>query len=268
MQTGKFIRVTSFLERAKPLIICPVDDALIFGPRNGLETPDNKITQIAAGAPDAILTFCGSIMRLPAVFAKVPGIANLSASTVRSIHTSKVPIHSVEYAVSVGAAACAYHINLFSKDASNMIRDASRVIEKAARFGIPVLGIIYPRGEGLRGDEDFEALKESEPIRYAEYVAHCVAVGRDLGFDLIKTKFTGDADTFRLVTQVAPSLPIVIAGGPLQSEDTASAMAVEAIRGGAAGVSFGRNIFGRHDPASFIVRLRTEMARALSNFSS
>src|SRR5581483_4823981 len=120
-ESGKLIRLHWLAERGHRVIMCPVDDALIFGPRGGLESIERSVRSIAEGGPDGILTFSGNISAMPEVFSRIPGIANLSASTTRSQHSRKVQIHSVEHAISVGAAACAFHINLLSRWAGDMI---------------------------------------------------------------------------------------------------------------------------------------------------
>jgi len=64
----------------------------------------------------------------------------------------------------------------------------------------------------------------------------------------VKTVYTGSPETFREVVRGCP-VPVVVAGGPkLDSERAALAMVEGAIAGGAAGVSFGRNVFQSKDP--------------------
>lgn len=258
--TGKFLRLPFLYDGTKPIIIAPIDDHLIFGPKGGLEVASEKLKLITNAQPDAVLTFCGTLNRNPLLFQRVPAIVNLSASTTISLHTRKCPIHSVELAVKLNASAVAYHINIASEWAPEMIADAGRMVAEASKYDLPTLCIAYPRGERGSGDENFEALKKSDPDRYADMIAHCVSVSVDLGFDIIKTYFTDNINSFRKVSEASCGVPVVIAGGELKSEEHAVERAFDALDAGAAGVSFGRNVFGRDNPSTIIDKIRSWQA--------
>lgn len=244
-ESGKRLRAPFLYQRKQPIVIAPIDDLLIFGPKNGLEKPAQKIASIADSGVDAILTFCGSLRLHAESYLKTRKIVNLSGSVFQQNHTKKLALHSVEHSLSVGADAIAFHINLGSQFANEMIAEASKIIAEADRFGLPSIGIIYPRGEIAGQDENYDNLRHSEPKAFTEMVAHCVAVGADLGFDAIKTVYTGHEDTFHKVVESASGVPILIAGGPIVEYEKAIARAASAISAGASGISFGRNLFGR-----------------------
>jgi fructose-bisphosphate aldolase/2-amino-3,7-dideoxy-D-threo-hept-6-ulosonate synthase len=64
--------------------------------------------------------------------------------------------------------------------------------------------------------------------------------------------YTGDVDTFRKVTKSCP-VPIVIAGGPKANTDKDIVeMCFGAMKAGAKGVTFGRNIFQHRNPPAII----------------
>jgi fructose-bisphosphate aldolase/2-amino-3,7-dideoxy-D-threo-hept-6-ulosonate synthase len=254
---GKLLRAPYLFEHDQPLVIAPVDDLLIFGPVGGLERPRTKLAEIASSGVDAVLTFCGSLSRNADQLKCVSRIVNLSASVTGLNHTRKTAAHSVEQAIRCGADGVAYHINLNSAHVSEMITGAAALVSEADRFGLPTLGIVYPRGEGKSGDDNFEGLKQEDPHRFAGMVAHCVSLGVDLGFDAIKTVYTDDPQTFSKAVEASDGIPILIAGGPLVSRKAALERAKSAISAGAAGVSYGRNLFGRSgDLRSFVQDLK------------
>ena len=74
----------------------------------------------------------------------------------------------------------------------------------------------------------------------------------ELGADVIKTQYTGSPETFEKVVEATRPVPVFIAGGPLCSEPAALSAARGAIAAGASGVSFGRNVFERDDPARML----------------
>src|ERR1017187_7451719 len=88
-------------------LVVPVDDSLIFGPAAGLEQAADKIRKILLETPDAILAFAGVFRSLPVVLSTTPGIVNVTASTIRSQHTRKVQVGTVQQAIQLGLDAVA-----------------------------------------------------------------------------------------------------------------------------------------------------------------
>ena len=73
----------------------------------------------------------------------------------------------------------------------------------------------------------------------------------ELGADLVKTVYTGDPDSFRLVTRGCP-VPVVVAGGSKTSDLATLELIEGAMEGGAAGISIGRNAFQHPAPDRFV----------------
>jgi len=227
-----------------------------MGPIAGLQNRRQLFDSFRDSPPDAVLMFIGGLGGRTQQLAPLPIIANLTASTSTAYHTQKVRIASVEHARRNGATAVAAHINLYSRFTNSMLEQAGAIVESAQQLGMPSLGIIYPRGETQSGqDDNFDSVRAEEPDHYAAMVAHCAAVGVDLGFDFLKLKFT-DRKTFPAVIAACEGRPVLISGGPLVDEDVALELAQTALDTGAAGLSFGRNLFGRRNPADFIKRMR------------
>jgi DhnA family fructose-bisphosphate aldolase class Ia len=78
----------------------------------------------------------------------------------------------------------------------------------------------------------------------------------ELGADAIKTDYSGDPVSMRLVVEGCP-IPILVLGGNRQASDVG---ALEVVRGavaaGAAGVFFGRNVFQAPNMSSFLQQAR------------
>lgn len=254
---GKKLRMPFLYERSTPIVIAPIDDYLIFGPRDGLENPLYFLKRLNNAKPDAILTHAGLVQSCPAEFIGSRVIINLTASTVLSNHAAKRVIHGIETALRLNAVGVACHINIGSNACSEMIEQAGNVVEKANRYDLPVVGIVYPRDDRVKSDDELYARRISDPDGFSQMIAHCVSVGVSLGFDLIKLWYTGDVKTFAPVVLAAGNVPIVIAGGRRVPAEQALTMASDAVFAGASGVSFGRNLFGRDDPAAFIKSVRS-----------
>lgn len=253
---GKNIRMPFIYDRSSPIIISPIDDYLIFGPRNGLEKPKEFLRRITSAKPDAILTHAGLVQSFSEYFVDSKFIINLTASTIRSNHAIKRLVHGVETALRLNASGVACHINLGSCRSSEMIEQAGHIVEEANRYDLPVLGIVYPRDDSQESDQELNSLRRSDPDEFSNLISHCASVGVSLGFDLIKLWYTGDARTFSTVVSAAGDVPVVIAGGELTSVDQAIEMAKGAISAGASGVSFGRNFFGHNNTYQLIDSIR------------
>ena len=100
--------------------------------------------------------------------------------------------------------------------------------------------MMYTRGQKIKNQFD------------AAVVKHAARVGAELGADIVKVNYTGSAESFREVTGGCP-VPVVIAGGEKMETDKEILEMVEgAMKGGAAGVSIGRNAFQHKDPIGIV----------------
>ena len=71
---------------------------------------------------------------------------------------------------------------------------------------MPLLAMMYPRGENIKNPHD------------PEIVGHVARIGAECGADIVKTVYTGDIDSFAKIVKSTP-VPIVIAGGPKAKTD-------------------------------------------------
>lgn len=241
---GKQKRLDRLFYKGKTLIV-PVDDSLIFGPKDGLLNLSQTIESIATSNVDAILGFKKDYDYLINYNIRTPFIFNLTASTILNEHTKKVMIASVENALIAGADCVAAHINFSSAFENDMIKNFSVIANECDRLGMPLLAIAYPRKEINGVDYNYEDIKINDVKAYSELIAHCTRVVCELGADIIKTYYTGDSSSFRKVIDAACGKPVIIAGGPKVSVRESLNFAAGALAAGGAGISFGRNVFNR-----------------------
>ena len=103
--------------------------------------------------------------------------------------------------------------------------------------------MMYPRGENIKNPHD------------PEIVAHSARIGAECGADIVKTLYTGDIDSFSKVVESVP-VPLVIAGGPKAKTDMdILQMTEDAMKAGAKGVTYGRNIFAHKSPKKIVEAL-------------
>jgi len=126
-----------------------------------------------------------------------------------------------------------------------MLHDLGMISDKCDEWGMPLVAMMYPRGENIKHPHD------------PQIVAHAARIGAEAGADLVKAVYTGDVNSFRKVIKSCP-VPIVIAGGPKANTDQEIiGMCAGAMEAGASGVTFGRNIFQHPNPPAMIRALYT-----------
>ena len=249
-------------------VILPIDDGLISGPCGPLSDLTAFFSKIGSSPPDGILLFSGVLTRHWSALGVMAAIVNLTVSTIGAAHARKTLCTQVDAAVAAGADLVAVHVNITSRHEGDMLRNLSTVVRTAEGLGIPVLAIMYPRCEGNGNDDNYQELRDTEPDRYSQLVAHTARIGMELGADVIKTHYTGSPETFERVIEAVRPVPVVIAGGPLCSERDALSAARGAIVAGARGVSFGRNVFKRDEPVHMLKLLHATVHEKISPYSS
>lgn len=245
--TGKYIRKERILDRnTGKTIIVPLDHGVSEGPIPGLIDLGKTVNAVANGGANAVIGHLGLPIYGHRHHGKDVGlILHLSASTcVNPVDTNdKVLVNTVERAIKMGADAVSVHVNVGSKTESQQLRDLGEIAGQCIEWGIPLLAMMYPRGEGLK-----------YPEKSVQSVALAARVGAELGADIVKTYYTGDPESMREVVQGC-SAPIVIAGGSKLTERETLEMIRGAMDAGCAGLSIGRNAFQHENPERFVAAM-------------
>lgn len=239
MMIGKKIRLERIINRhTGRTVIAPMDHGVSNGPMKGIIDIDKTVESISQGGADAILIHKGIVEQGHRGYGKDIGlIVHLSASTSLAPNpNNKVIVTSVEKAIQLGADAVSVHVNLGSETESEMLQELGEISETCSYWGIPLLAMMYPRGQKVENEHDVELVK------------HAARVGSELGVDIVKTNYTGDPDSFKEVVEGA-LVPVVIAGGPkVDTDEELLQMVKDSIEVGGAGVAFGRNLFQAENP--------------------
>lgn len=243
MESGKKRRLKRIFRSDNRTVIVPMDHGVTIGPVTGLVNMQATIDKLLLGGVDAVLINRGIAKSVDTGNAGL--IIHLSGITVRCPDpNNKVQIGSVDDAVRLGADAVSVHINVGAKQEDSMLATLGKVACECDDFGMPLLAMMYPRGPNI---------KDSHAV---EVVAHAARLGAELGADIIKTNYTGDAESFKAVVDSC-HVPVIIAGGP-KAETTKDVLQIvkDSMTAGGAGLSIGRNVFQHEDP--------TKMVKALS----
>jgi len=237
MSTGKRARLDRIGTGGRYLVV-PMDHGITLGAVTGLKEIESTIDAITRGGADSILTQKGIADRVHDNKNDAGYIVHLNGSTaIGPDENDKRRTGTVEDAIRAGADAVSFHINVGSRYEREQIEELAAVTSEADRYGMPVLAMTYARGPDIDPDDE----------DYNRAVGHAVRLGEELGADLVKTAYTGDAESFQHVVE-STSLPVVIAGGAKGTDQETLGMVRGAMDAGAAGVSMGRSIFQHEDP--------------------
>ncbi|MDE1853141.1 MAG: 2-amino-3,7-dideoxy-D-threo-hept-6-ulosonate synthase [Thaumarchaeota archaeon] len=243
MVPGKSVRLSRITLRGRMLCI-PMDHSITDGPIKGLEEPEAMVKAVARGGATAFLAQKG-VLRSLTNPPRIGIILHLSANTSFGPSPNrKVLISSVEEGLRLGADAISVHINIGNSDEPEMLVQLGRVADECDALQIPLIAMMYPRGEAIKDPSD------------PDVVAHVARIGAEAGADIVKTIYTGSTDSFREVVRKCP-VPVVLAGGSkVDSDLSLLELADSAMNAGAMGVTFGRNVFQHQNPTAIVRALR------------
>jgi DhnA family fructose-bisphosphate aldolase class Ia len=221
---GKRRRARRFMAADGRCLLVAVDHAAYMG----AGPPLASIAACAAGQPDGVLATWHTARRY------ADELADIGVSAV---------LYRAEHAVALGADAVVILAFPGAPDEDRSLTRLGRLCAECEQLGLPVMAEMIPGGWG-------RAVEWS-----VDNVRAAARIGVELGADIIKTVCPGPADTFAAVVEGCPA-PVVALGGPkVDSEDEVVQLARGVIEAGAAGVAFGRNVWGSADPAKLIARL-------------
>ncbi len=240
---GKQIRLERIINRdSGKTVIVPMDHGVSVGPILGITNMREAMSQAALGGANAVVVHKGVVARGHRKSGPDMGlIVHLSGSTSLSPEpNAKTLVCTVEEAIKLGADAVSVHVNIGNGHEKEMLRDFGKVAEVASEWGMPLLAMIYPRGEKIKDEYDPEAIK------------HAARLGAELGADVVKVSYTGTPESFSKVIKGC-HVPVIIAGGPKMDSDRAILEMVKgAIEAGSAGTSIGRNVFQHKNPDKIV----------------
>ncbi len=226
-----------FSPLSQKTIIVPLDHGVTQGPIQGLTKIPDLLTDITKGGANAIIGHIGIPLHYSLEHLQnLAFILHLNGNTTLSPHPNqKIVVNSVQEALRIGAEAVSFHVNVGIDEDTVMLAELGKISRECREWGMPLIAMMYPRGKQIPDEHHVDVVK------------HVARLGAELGADIVKTNYTGDPDSFKEVVQGCHA-PIIIAGGPLQKTKDLLIQTIDAISVGAAGISYGRNIFQHSHP--------------------
>ena len=249
---GEEIRLGRLFGDSPNAVIVAIDHGLYFGPLPGLIDLPKVIQKLTAA--DGVLLAAGMVRHCRAFFARrgAPAmITRLNWATNYMAqwdygHSHSVPLMTVDDALQLGSDVVVASLTLRAPD---QLEDAKNVevfssyVQQKRRAGIPLICEVYPIGGDFATPEEL----------HDQVLIGC-RMAAELGADLVKTFYTGKR--FHKVTE-ATSIPIFALGALKKpTELDALKLASEAVKAGARGVVFGRNVVQARRPQALLDALK------------
>lgn len=244
---GKAIRMRRLFNRESgKILVIALDHGIAWGVLPGIEHIGSLMEEVISAKPDAVTMHKGVAEKL---FYRYAGEVALILKT-----TSFAPYHpdydawltQVDEAVRLGADAIAVGATVGGGHQAELVRNLAALTREAALAGMPTVCHIYPKGNLIPKEERYA-------VRNVSYAARVAA---EVGVDVVKTFYTGSRETFRKVVESCPA-KVVVSGGPkLPTSRDVFQMTRDAMEAGAAGVTYGRNVWQAKDPISMIRALK------------
>ncbi len=267
VNSGKTIRLGRILHpQTRRAAVIAFDHGVHLGVIPGVTDPGTMLEQLTEAGADAFLVGPGVARNYASVFVGrgAPGLIMRidwtnrwrSPELLGSEEGRGRLIVSVEDAARLGADAVLVYMFIGYEDPNaeaRQVEDVARVAADCERLGIGC--IIEPMARGRRVEQD---------IYRPEYIALGARMACELGADVLKTDYSGDAASFQQVID-ASFRPVLIAGGPKTATTREALEMVQgALTAGACGMFIGRNVFQAPNPAQMMRVLRRMIHEQLS----
>jgi DhnA family fructose-bisphosphate aldolase class Ia len=254
---GKQLRLNRILGRRdrRPLVVA-FDHALPLGPIPGTINPAFQVRSFVEGGADSVLLNPGMIRHCMGAFLHPSAPSLIVRMDWSSLWTSlgmdgKLRSESVatpEQALRHGADAVLSYLMMGTGDVDFEAKEIGRnaeIARECEQLGVPLIVESLARGKIL-----------NHPTRVAAIKFH-TRVAAELGADVIKTEYTGDAESMAEVVHDCP-LPVLVLGGERKnSDEEAFSVLRTVVRSGVRGVFFGRNVFQAPNIVDFLRKART-----------
>lgn len=246
---GKQVRLGRlFNNPSGKILVIALDHAIGWGVIPGIENIQETLDTVVSGGPDAVTMLKGTAEKCFSNHAGKVGFI-LKCTTFAPFHPAyDAWVAQVDEGVRLGADAVAMGVTVGGRDQIDLLQNLGRFTREADMMGMPVATHIYPKG-------DLIDVSERYSVKNVAYAARAAA---ELGVDIIKTFYTGDTKSFTKVVKAAAPARVVVSGGPkLDSLEEVFKMTRDAMDAGAAGVTYGRNVWQAGDPVRVMKGLKS-----------
>ena len=241
---GKEIRLKRLIrQESNSSVICALDHGMTSPTfLSGLRDMKARVREAQAGGANVFMLSKGFARIVVDELQRETSFAMMLSAAAAGCPKPNivVEIGKVEEALRLGADAVVVYVALNGENEPEMINFVARVGGECERLGIPFIAEAeYPSAYA-----SLDTLQEEYGY---EYLLRNSRLCAELGADIVKTNWPGDADLFAKIVE-ATKVPMVVAGGTLVSDEELLTRMELAMQAGAVGCSVGRNIFQHENP--------------------
>ena len=240
MDWGMKNRLSKLIKADGHCLFLPIDHGYFQGPTSKLEKPGETIKPLlpysdALFVTRGVLRSCINPEDAPPIILRVSGGTSIIGKDLANEGLTT----SIEDAVRLNVAAVGLSIFVGSDYEHQTLMNLSKLVNKAEKFGIPVMAVT--------------AVGKELEKRDARYLGLCCRIAAELGAKVVKTYWCEDFDK---VVNGCP-VPVVMAGGPkVDTDKEVFEFVYDGMQKGAIGVNLGRNIWQNVYPVPMIRALR------------
>jgi DhnA family fructose-bisphosphate aldolase class Ia len=216
-----------FADDGRTLIVA-MDHLSRLGRGVRIREPGRILREAGAAGTDAVLLRPGIVARHGADIGRMGTILSVGAD-------SAVGEWGVDLALRLGVDAVKVEVFPGSEQAPDPRLVLGPLAQRCEAWSLPLLAETIP--------VSFDAKEAHTP----EHLTDAARLAADLGVDIVKTGFTGDADSFAELVALA-GLPVVVLGGSQGNLEALFTSVRQALDAGGAGAAVGRRIWNGDHP--------------------
>lgn len=264
MSIGKTLRLRRLLRKGRAVVV-PMDHGLVAGPVPGIENPVGLIKRIALSDADAVLLTPGLLEQVAGELGQLAVILRIDGAASAQGGGPMRQFTSVTHAAEMGADAVIVNATIFGEQESVELLKLGQVAEEARRWGMPLVAEMLS-ARMMANHLDFTGKGAALlPENVADDILVASRIGAEMGADIIKTRYSGDQESFRDIV-TSTGRPVMVAGGPLRDASLRALLEMvdQCLSAGAEGVIFGRNVWQHPEPESVLAALAAMVHDAAS----
>ena len=255
MSVGKALRLRRLLRKGRALVV-PLDHGLVAGPLRGIEDPVALVKLVAQSDADAVLLTPGVLEQVASELGQLAVILRIDGGVTAGSGGAMRQFTSLAHAAELGVDAVIVNATIGGEQEGPELVKLGQVAEDARRWGIPIVAEMLS-ARMLANHLDFTGQgKAALPDDVATDIALAARIGAEMGADIIKTRYSGDEDSFRRIVS-STGRPVMVAGGPLRDASVRALLELvdQCISAGAEGFIFGRNVWQHPQPEAVLAAL-------------
>jgi DhnA family fructose-bisphosphate aldolase class Ia len=233
----KQARINKIIRPDGKALVAAFDHASVNGPMKGLINPGKTIESLIKGGADAVLTSYGTAVEFGNLLDHVGLIVRADGAFTSGGGDWRQDIeliYDVEDVLRIGGDAL-IAMGVTGKGESGVLSYLAHLGNKCTEWGVPLVAETFP-------------FVNDNVSNKADDVAKAARVAIEYGADIIKTVYTGDAESFKTVVDCCYKPVFILGGSKSDNEEQVLTSVHDAMKAGAAGAIMGRNLYQHEHP--------------------